>query len=341
MANYTQTTEQVVRNIFVSFLPSWWKKGYTNEQVLSGLSVQLSEFTTNLEGLDTEKSVNGATGSNLDDFGKLFKLARFSGESNSSYRARIKAYFQAFSGGGTAEGIENALSLMTGLSSDTITVTDVEGFHEQLFMFNMEATETWTGTGVSSDTTYFYEGTQGKRITATGAETKTASSTRAFDLDFNIEDNDYVRIWCYVDDVTKVTSVGIDFTDGSANTASASVLQANLTDDGQFLLVPKSDFTLTGAFDWGDVASTDLSLVSSAATFVTFDWMQFGTYDSKLMFDVEVGIDSSVDTSVFDVIEDTVEIAKAAGVYNRRLTLQSSGGEFLINLSYINGGDII
>lgn len=122
---FTKTTSQIVQRVFEDFLPSWWDKTGVNLQVYTGLSGQISEITSNFDGLSNEISINTTSGNFLDEFGKLFKLARTVGESDESYRLRIKSYFQAFSGGGSSEGMKNAISLITGYPTSSITVTDI------------------------------------------------------------------------------------------------------------------------------------------------------------------------------------------------------------------------
>lgn len=66
--------------------------------------------------------VDSAIGISLDRIGSLLKVIRSEGESDASYRARIKSEVPNFVGGGTIESIEKGLAILPG------EVTIIEDF---------------------------------------------------------------------------------------------------------------------------------------------------------------------------------------------------------------------
>ena len=110
----------------LEYLPSFWDKE-VNSRTYNIIKAFADEFDYwDLERLNliNEIRINSATGSYLNDIGKLYGLTRRSGETDSQYRARIKAFFPGYSGGGTKPGIKSALSSITEVPEVDITVSE-------------------------------------------------------------------------------------------------------------------------------------------------------------------------------------------------------------------------
>ncbi len=122
-----KTVEEIVDRTFERFLPEFWSKDSkltTNYQIITGLTIETSNFTKKVNETFFQLTVNTATGLALDELGRLFKLARKTGESDNSFRQRIRAYYQIFLAGGSNRGIREALALLTDLDVSAITITD-------------------------------------------------------------------------------------------------------------------------------------------------------------------------------------------------------------------------
>ena len=78
---------------------------------------QITELRKNIQ-------LSTAEGSQLDSIGRLFLLPRLENETDTDYRARIKAYWPGYSGGGTIESIKQTINRMTGVDESDITVID-------------------------------------------------------------------------------------------------------------------------------------------------------------------------------------------------------------------------
>lgn len=336
---YEKTIREITREVF-GYLPTYWGRTGTNNEIVTGYSIEINRFTKQMQLLYERLSIETAQAQYLDDIGKLFRLARDNGESDNSYRARIKAYFQAFSSGGTLEGMKNAILLMTGLDDDDITITESTSWKPQQLAADMESYESWTGTDVSSDTTYYYQGAQGVKLTAGSATTITATLSKSLDLEMNRpSDNDQFRVWSYIDDATKVNSISLKFSDGSTTAVNEKVTIDQTTRN--FIYFNKSNFTNIDTIDWNSITSISLEIDTSAATFVTFDWLQFGVVDRNMILNLNLAIDSSVDDSILGKIKDVAEGSKAAGMYVDDVTFTSRNNLFRTNLSYINGEDLL
>lgn len=341
MAQAIKEQTEIVKEMFEFFLPDYWNRSGINEQVLNGYSSELSVLSKNISVMYDQLSIDTATGQSLDEFGFLFRFPRLLDESDTKYRAKLKAYYQIFLNSGTSVGIQKAIALLTGLDESDITVNEVKEFKNQLFVANMEPDETWTGTGVDVNNNIFYEGTQSLELTSAGANTITSELSRNLNLKLNLNTNvESFRFWYYFDDITKITEVALSFTDGTETASKTIDVSEFLTSSGLFV-VDKDDFTDTSDVDWSAITGVQVSIVTNAATFACFDWIEFGTFASTLKFDVNVAVDDSLDIDLLNLISTVANIAKAAGTYYRELTFTSFNNYFLLGVSSANGEDKI
>jgi hypothetical protein len=337
-----KSINEIVIETFEQFIPGFWSRSGTNEQLLRGFSGEISELSKKISQVYNQISIETAKNSNLDEFGLLFRLSRNTGESDDLYRNRLKSYFQTFLNSGTVDGIRQSLLLLTQLNEDNIDVVPLEEFNPQQFIANFESTESWTGTGVTDDSTYYYEGAQGKRLTSTGAETITTTLSRSLNLDINKpEDIDAFRIWMHYDDLTKLDSITLSFNDGTTS-AALTIPAEELIDNNDFIIFNKNEFINTSAIEWDSITSVSLSVEFNALSYVTFDWLQFGVVSPSLKFGISIEIDDEFDDTLLDAIDDAIDKSKAAGTYyNKDKTFTSRDNLFLVNFSEVNGEDEI
>lgn len=342
VAQKIKSINEIVAETFEQFIPGFWSRAGTNEQLLRGFSGEISELSKKISQVYDQISIETAKNSSLDEFGLLFKLSRNTGESDTLYRNRLKSYFQTFLNSGTIDGIRQSLLLLTQLNEDNIDILPLTEFKPQQFIANMEASESWTGTGVSNDSTYYYEGSQAKRLTSSGAEEITAQLTRNLNLDINKpEDIDSFRIWYHYDDLTKLENITLTFSDGTY-AASLEIPASELATNNSFVLFNKIDFINTSIIDWSAITSVSLSAEFNDVSYITFDWLQFGVVSPNLKFGVSIEIDETFDDSLLDTIDAAIEKAKAAGTYyNKDKTFTSRDNLFLVNFSEVNGENSI
>lgn len=107
--------------------PSWWRRDTDSNTfgLIKSFSNEFDGFSTESNNMKLEMYVDTATGIYLDDLAKIFKLIRKPGETDTQLRARIKAYWPGFSGGGTKDAIISTINKMTGIPETDISVTDI------------------------------------------------------------------------------------------------------------------------------------------------------------------------------------------------------------------------
>jgi len=93
-----------------------------NYNFFKSLKSSLDNITININGTENSIQLNTATGAYLNAIGKLFSLNRTTNESDTNFRARIKAYFQANIGGGSKPNMKASLANSFGVSEDEITI---------------------------------------------------------------------------------------------------------------------------------------------------------------------------------------------------------------------------
>ena len=123
MTDDINRTENVLMKV-----PSHWKidEKSVNYKLLKSFAEELKVFDTNLSGLKAELFVDTATGSYLDDLGRMFKLGRYDEETDAEFRVRIKAYWPGFSGGGTLDSLKSTVNKITGVDTSKMTITEVD-----------------------------------------------------------------------------------------------------------------------------------------------------------------------------------------------------------------------
>lgn len=92
--------------------------------IMRAIDDELGYFVTEKGNLILSIQIDTAVGQELNDIGQLFLLTRRTGETDASYRARIKNARPSFTGGGTVDGLKSAFTASTGLPDTQITITD-------------------------------------------------------------------------------------------------------------------------------------------------------------------------------------------------------------------------
>ena len=321
-------------------LPTFFKREEesNNYKFINSLSSEYLILRNQIAGMKEAVQITTSSGTYLNDLAALFQLYRNPKETDEDLRARVLAYWESNVGGGTKDSIKNAVSSITGLSPASVTINQIKYFDDIFNIANFETTESWVGG--AADTTYWYLGDQARRISATGAATATSTLTDSWNASSEDPINDSFQFWLYVEDVTKITSIKLIFTDASTYTATGTI--TDFVDEGQLFKVNKSEFVLSNVdFDWTGLTDIKFELISTATVFITVDDLNFGIYDYSMIFDLTVEIDADTDLGVLDLIPDIVDDTKSVGVYYRESALSSSDGVFLINLSDYNGVDTL
>lgn len=101
------------------------KESGSNISKLLGVDAeQIDEFANVVEDVKDAHHIDIATGVSLDYLGSLVACVRYSGETDSSFRSRIKGQIANYIGGGTIESIKYFTSGYVGVSFDDVEVLD-------------------------------------------------------------------------------------------------------------------------------------------------------------------------------------------------------------------------
>ena len=117
-----------VRTRLLAYLPdeAYDKEiGSVNYGLMTAFAGSLNDAYDQNDSLHTQVGVNTATGTFLDELGRIFKIQRQSGETDTELRNRIKSFWVAFSGGGTADSIKNAVGSVLEIDPLLVSVVDI------------------------------------------------------------------------------------------------------------------------------------------------------------------------------------------------------------------------
>lgn len=110
--------KKILRN-----LPDVFRDEYPLSVLLDTLNSGIDDAEDNNTDLSIQIPIETTTGENLDEFAKLFKLSRNTGETDTEFRARIKGYFQSAISFGTEDNIKAAVASALDISESDITIT--------------------------------------------------------------------------------------------------------------------------------------------------------------------------------------------------------------------------
>lgn len=113
-------------NNILGYLPTYLKKDSTsnNYKFVTSFNDDFQDVSNQSVNLKRAIQLSTAEGSELDSIGALFLLNRRTDEVDSDYRARIKAFWPGYSGGGTIESIKQAINRMAGVDPDDVIITN-------------------------------------------------------------------------------------------------------------------------------------------------------------------------------------------------------------------------
>ena len=107
-------------------LPHWLNKesDSNNYKFITSFDTELQDVDDEIIQLKQSIQISTAGGEDLDDIGNLFKLIRDSGESDTNFRTRIKAFWEGAVRGGIKEAITDVFESTTGLTSNDYTYNE-------------------------------------------------------------------------------------------------------------------------------------------------------------------------------------------------------------------------
>ena len=113
-------------DLLLNSLPSWWAKESNSNtyQFLLSFAEEFDDFDTEMSNMHDEIFIDTSSGTYLNELGRMFRLARRTGETDTEFRARILAYWPGFSGGGTKPSIADTINRITGVALTDITTVE-------------------------------------------------------------------------------------------------------------------------------------------------------------------------------------------------------------------------
>jgi len=321
MTQHIKTIDEIVKETFDRFIPGFWHRAGTNEQLIRGFSGENHEMSKSISKTFNELFLNSATGQYLDDFGYLFKKNRKENETDEDYRKRLKAHYQLFLNAGIKKSMKETISIEFNIDESDIDIVEVSRFSGFYLMSTMEATDAWYGTGISADTDIFYKGTQSIQATATEAEVVTASLDRSLNLTSTFqEDTDAFKVWYYFDDVTKIDDVRFILSD-LVNPSSENTIEIQDTDPqyGELIFL-KKDFTNLSTTDFSSIQTIGIFTRTTAATTANYDWAEQGLWSHSCLFTVHLDLPSGFDLGLIPDIKILIDKIKPIGTHLKELT---------------------
>lgn len=115
------TTKKFMRNVHDPL-----QDGVELNIIADAVIQQFDAFIVQLDAMKASVQIDTATGLDLDNIGANIGLTRDIGESDISFRARIKAYFPGLSGSGTITELKATINRITDVPEENITITEIE-----------------------------------------------------------------------------------------------------------------------------------------------------------------------------------------------------------------------
>ena len=107
------------------YLPSLYKYVSPFSNFVDTVICILDEIETKWNECKRDISIRTAVGNAIDEIGKIFKLSRTTGETDTAYRQRVTSAFQLFTYASTITAMKKGLSLYLGFEEDDITVEEI------------------------------------------------------------------------------------------------------------------------------------------------------------------------------------------------------------------------
>lgn len=231
------------------------------------------------DALASEVEVVRGHGKSLRDFrysGKQITLdGTILGESQADFEQRLDA-------------LKNLFAAPNG----RLTITNYGTLDYRIATF--EHGEAWTRqvitTGIGGMWNYsqYKIGTRSLTVQASsGSGAKTASLTAFKDLG-DFASSDTIKLWAYIDDATKLTSIRLRFETTAGVAYYSKTWSSSFTTGWNELTALRSDFALTGGAAWNTIANIELQVTGSNATAVnvSFDDLRISTTSDTRNYDV-------------------------------------------------------
>lgn len=145
-----------------------------------------------------------------------------------------------------------------------------------------------TDDGALWDFTNYKIGRRGLRVEAVTGAPKYGLLTRTFDLS-GFADTDTIKLWAYIADTTKLTSIALAFVTSGGNEYSKT-WTSGFANGWNELTVLRSGLTTTGSPSWLNITSVQLTVTGSAATpaVVTFDDLRITSQTDSRTYEATV-----------------------------------------------------
>lgn len=113
-------------NEMLKILPTFWRKdsGSNVHKFFESFEQALKSGSNNITGLRNSVFLRTSTGTDLDDFAKLFGLTRESSETDSSFRIRIQNHWLSYNRGGLLGNMLITFSELLNIPISDIDVTE-------------------------------------------------------------------------------------------------------------------------------------------------------------------------------------------------------------------------
>jgi len=95
-----------------------------NYKFIHSFGTTFDTLSANIDELKLSIQISTASGTKLDDLGKLFLLTRNGGENDSDFRVRILSFWEGYIQGGIKQSLIDTLKSLTGATSVTYDETD-------------------------------------------------------------------------------------------------------------------------------------------------------------------------------------------------------------------------
>jgi hypothetical protein len=283
--------------------------------------------------------IETARGEDLDILGKLFSLNRLSQEKDDNFRNRIKSYFAAIIEGGSANGLKNSISAITGFSPDTIIINEFETYFFREPIDFLNGTD-YTGTGVTDDTIIYYESYEKKSIkfTSSGEITLTATNNSPPSLS-DINKFNGISFWGRIDDLTILNSLSLRFTDNNSDTITKTITDFPFTDIDTWYQIDMDVLEEDLDLNWNNITKIEFIADFGGAGILNLDYLFFSERKQNNKFSVEIEIGDDTNLNKYDNIPQIVNLVKPVGSLFEEFVIISRNKIFRYNLSGYNSDD--
>ncbi len=322
------TQEEKTKKL-VSNLPTFMQldSDSNNYKFLNSFSPELNVTENNVVLLKTSLHIDEAIGDDLDNLGKLFGLFRNDEESDSSFRGRIKAFFQTAIKSGSEIGLKESLANALGI--EDVIIKNVTTLEDEFNIFN-------TGSGTTAKVGPKITPKEDILLSYVKIKATSGSATKAY----------------IYEDVSGILLGKADIISDIARFSSPIALKSGVV----YRAVVDSEGTSyntwyrTIGISYPYVG-TYLDITGAYANLASIDTFGIDIHSEQdsidiitvqnNIFDLNIAINADSELDIFNKIREIVEVGKAAGMYFRNFDLVSENNIFMTEISYVDGVDLI